>query len=141
MPKVRSTAAIAEKWARVTPQRSEDYRKGVADPKVDWSQATQAAHERYKAGVIAAANEGRQLAGVKKAGTKKWQDKAASVGPSRFSEGVSVAAPDFEKGFAPFRDVIEKTTLPERYPKGDPRNWDRSRVLGIAMNKAKTGKS
>jgi len=137
MPAVKSMSAIAEKWARVTPQRAPDYEAGIRSPKVDWAQATAAASNAYKEGVTKAITENRFEKGVKAAGTEKWQRKAIELGPSRYSQGVTVAQPDYEKGFAPFRDVIERTALPPRFAKGDPRNIDRVRVMAAALNAAK----
>jgi len=139
MPKVKSAAEIAEKWARVTPQRSEDYRRGIENPRVDWATATAAAKDRYVAGIQQAIQAGRLEQGVKRAGTNKWAQKASQLGPQRYAEGVSMAAPDYEQGWAPFREVIERTKLPERYAKGDPRNWERSKALGMALYRAKMG--
>lgn len=137
MPPVKPMSAIAEKWARVTPQRAPDYETGVRNPKVDWAQATANAAGAYKEGVTKSITEGRFEKGVKAAGTEKWQRKAIELGPSRYSQGVTVAQPDYEKGFAPFRDVIERTALPPRFAKGDPRNIDRVRVMAAALNAAK----
>lgn len=133
MPTVKAIAKIAEKWARVTPQRSADYEAGVRDPIKDWATNTTAANAAYKAGVTEAVAKDRFVKGVQKAGTERWKRKAVEVGPARFSQGVQVAQPDYEKGFAPFRDVIEKTTLPPRFAKGDPRNVDRVRVMAAAL--------
>ncbi|HDZ62619.1 MAG TPA: hypothetical protein ENH40_05695 [Nitrospirae bacterium] len=137
MAKIKSASEIAEKWARVTPQRAPDYEAGIKSPRVDWAIATKAAEDAYKAGVIKAANEGRFGKGVTKAGTAKWQEKTLAVGPARYSQGVSIAGPAYEKGFAPFRDIIEKTTLPPRFSKGDPRNIERVKVMAEALHKGK----
>ena len=137
MPVVKSVAKIAEKWARVTPQRAADYEDGVKNPTRDWAKNTSDANAAYKAGVSEAVAKDRFVKGVLKAGTEKWKTKASTVGPARFSQGVQVAQPDFEKGFAPFRDAIEKTTLPPRFAKGDPRNIDRVRVIAAALSAAK----
>jgi len=137
MPIVKNIASIASKWARVTPQRSADYEAGVKDPIRDWATNTGAANESYKAGVQAAISKDLFKKGVAKAGTEKWKRRATEVGPARFSQGVQVAQPDYEKGFAPFREVIEKTTLPPRFAKGDPRNIDRVRVMATALADAK----
>ena len=137
MPVVKSVSKIAEKWSRVTPQRSADYEDGVKNPTRDWAKNTADANAAYKAGVTEAVAKDRFVKGVQKVGTAKWQTKAATVGPARFSQGVTVAAPDFEKGFAPFRDAIEKTVLPPRFAKGDPRNIDRVRVIASALSAAK----
>jgi hypothetical protein len=50
-----------------------------------------------------------------------------------------VGGDDYEKGFAPFRDEIEKTALPPRFPKRDPRNIARVSALNVALAKKKTG--
>ena len=137
MPTVKNVAKIAEKWARVTPQRSADYEAGVRDPIRDWATNTAAANDAYKAGVQAAITKELFKKGIARVGTEKWKRRAVEVGPQRFSQGVQVAQPDYEKGFAPFRDVIEKTTLPPRFAKGDPRNIDRVRVMAAALADAK----
>lgn len=137
MPVIKSAQKIAEKWAKVTPQRATEYEEGVKNPTKDWAKETGAANEAYKAGVTAAIGKDRFLKGVMKAGTEKWKRKSTEVGPARFAQGVQVAQPDFEKGFAPFADVISKTTLPPRFAKGDPRNIDRVRVMAAALADAK----
>lgn len=137
MPAIRSGAKIAEKWAEVTPLRSTQYEDGVRDPLRDWQKNTEAAHEAWKSGVQDAIAKGRFPKGVNKAGNSKWQSKSIAKGPSRFREGVSIAGPDYEKGFAPFRDVIERTTLPPRFAKGDPRNIQRVAVMAAALAEAR----
>ena len=137
MPKVKSIGEIAGKWSRVTPQRAADYEAGVKNPVKDWATETAKAADAYKAGVTQAITQDRFKKGVIAAGTEKWKEKAISVGPARFQQGVQIAAPQFEKGFARYRDVIEKTQLPPRFAKGDPRNIDRVRVMAAALAEAK----
>lgn len=139
MAEVKSLARIAEKWTRVTPQRTEDYKLGVQNPRRDWGAAATAAKESHKAAMVSAAATDSFAKGVAKAGTGKWKDRALAKGPGRFAEGVMVGGADYEKGFAPFRDAIEKTQLPPRFPKRDPRNIQRVSVLNVALAKAKTG--
>ena len=117
MPAVKSTAAVAEKWARVTPQRSEDYKMGVQAPRTPWAAAAKAGEDRYKAGVQEAAARGAYGKGVTAAGDQKWQQKALAKGPSRFAEGVALSAPDYQAGVAPYLDTIAATTLPPRFAK------------------------
>jgi len=137
MAAIRPISFIADKWATVTPQRATQYKAGVESPKKDWAKEAIAAEERYKAGVTAAANEGRYGKGVEKAGTDKWKKMASTKGPSRFAEGVMVAKPDYEKGFAPFAEEIAKTELPPRGPKGDPANIQRVAAIAAALHKKK----
>ncbi len=139
MAGVKSGTAVAEKWARVTPQRQQDYQAGVQAPRVPWSQAAKAAEERYKAGVQEAAARGAYGKGVAAAGDQRWQQKAIAKGPSRFAEGVAISAPDYQAGIQPYLDTIAATTLPPRYAKGDPRNIERVKTIAQALRKRKTG--
>jgi len=139
MAEVKSSASIREKWARVTPQRSEDYKIGVQSPRRDWAAAATAQKEVHKAAMTEAAAKDSFAKGVAKAGTDKWKSKALQKGPGRFAEGVMVAGPDYEAGFAPYRDEIERTTLPPRFPKGDPRNISRVATIAAALRKKKLG--
>jgi len=140
MPKVRALTSVAEKWSRVTPTRSTDYKEGVENPKKDWATEAANAEDRFVRGVTEAANAGRYGMGVSKAGTKRWQERAMKKGPSRFAEGVAIARPDYERGWAPYRDVIERTELPPRGPKGDPGNIQRVAAMALALHQAKVGK-
>ena len=133
MAEIKSIKAITSKWTRVTPGRTEDYKLGIQNPKRDWESETAAAEGNWKAGVDAAQAKGLFGKGVKKAGTKKWQDKALAKGPGRFAEGVYMAGPDYEKGFAPYRDAIERTDLGPRFPRRDPRNLARVKAIVDAL--------
>lgn len=140
MADIKSMAAIREKWNRVTPTRTDDYQIGVKSPKRDWAAETTASAANYKAGVDAAQAKGMFAKGVANAGTKKWQEKALAKGPGRFAEGVSLAGPDYEKGFAPFRAAIAAVDLGPKFPRRDPRNLDRVKKVVTALSEAKMGK-
>ena len=139
MASVKDTSRVSAKWARVTPQRAEDFTIGVQNPRVSWLTATRGAEDRYKAGVLEAANAGRFGKGVAAAGDQGWQQKTLAKGPGRFAEGVAISAPDYEAAVAPYLDTIRATTLPPRFPKGDPRNLERTKAIAMALRKRKTG--
>lgn len=139
MAEIKSLSAIQEKWTRVTPGRIGDYSLGIKNPKRDWETEASAAEERYKMGVDAAASKGMYGKGIKKAGSKKWEEMSLKKGPGRFAEGVYIAGPAYEKGFAPFHTAIERVTLPPKFPKGDPRNYERVRAIGMALHEEKVG--
>lgn len=139
MPAIKPAAEIAEKWARVTPGRSDDYRSGVASPEVDWEAATVAAESAYEQGVQESIGKKRFSKGVKAAGTSKWQKKAIDVGVPRWGAGITAAVEDYQKGFAPYRDIIERTTLPRRGPRGSRQNYERVIAMGQALHEAKVG--
>ena len=141
MPTIKSVSSIADKWARVTPQRAQDYAAGVRSPKNSWAEGAAAAAEAYAEGVQQAISDSRFEKGVRAAGDAKWQRKASSVGAQRFGPGVQAAKSDYQAGFAPYASVIESTTLPPRGPKGDPRNYVRAQEMGEALHSAKVGGS
>ena len=139
MAEIKRLDAIQEKWTRVTPGRIADYSLGIKNPRRDWETEAKAAKGNWKAGIDQAHTKDLYAKGIDKAGTKKWQDRALKKGPGRFAEGVYIAGPDYEKGYAPFHAVIERTTLPPRFPKGDPRNYERVRAIGTALHEEKVG--
>ena len=137
MAAIKPLGLIKDKWTRVTPQRTEDYRLGVENPRRPWEESTAKAEDNWKNGIADAASKGRFAKGVRAAGNSKWQKKTLEKGPRRFAEGVQIAGDDYAKGFAPYRETIEKTKLPPRYPKGDPRNIDRVRMIAQEMRKTR----
>jgi len=139
MAEIKSLSAIKEKWMRVTPQRTEDYKLGIQNPRRDWESETVAAKENWKAGVDAAANKDLFAKGVTAAGSKKWQEKALAKGPGRFAEGVYIAGPDYERGFAPYREAISRVDLGPKFPRRDPRNLDRVKKVVNALVAEKLG--
>jgi len=133
MAEIKSMSSIRDKWTRVTPGRTEDYKLGIQNPKRDWAEETKGAEDNWKAGIDAAASKGLFGKGVDKAGTKKWQEKALKKGPGRFAEGVYIAGPDYEAGFKPYRDAIERVDLGPKFPRRDPRNLERVKRVVDAL--------
>ena len=134
MAAIRPLDVIANKWQRVAPQRAEDFRMGVENPKKDWASQAAGAEEAWRAGVTAAANAGLFSAGVRRAGTEKWQTRTLQKGVPRWPEGIRVAGDDYRNGFAPYHETIERTELPPRYARGDPRNLDRVAAIATALH-------
>ena len=137
MAAIKSIADIGKKFIDVTPQRAKEYGEGVKSPKRDWQQATEAAEENFEQGVQLAITRKAFGKGVKEAGTAKYQAGVAEKGVARWPVGVRLALAAFVKGFGPFRDEIERTTLPARYPRRDPRNLDRVAAIDKALGELK----
>jgi hypothetical protein len=135
MPKVRT--GTAAKWGQNAAAAGPYYEQGVRNPRQSWSQATQAAAANQAAGVQKAITEGRFQKGVQKAGDAKWTDGVINKGVVRFSQGVQAGQGSYETGVTPYLQTIESTTLPPRYPKGDPRNLERVKAITTALSKKK----
>lgn len=137
MAEIRDLSMISKKWAEVTPQRDGFYKMGVLNPRRPWAVSAAASEETYKKAITDAANQGRFGKGIRKAGEEKWRQRASELGPQRFREGVSVAEADHQAGFAPYFDAYRSLKLPERFPKGDPRNYKRNEAVGMTFHKKK----
>ena len=100
-------------------------------------EATTKAAGNQAAGIQEAIREKRFEKGVAKAGDQTWQQGALTKGVARFGEGVQLAQQKYAANFAPYAQVIESTSLPPRYPKGDPRNIERVKVIATALRNKK----
>jgi len=132
--RIKSAAAIAKKWAQVTPARAkvwEDEIKAMND--ADWADPTIASAPTYDAGVTEAIAAGMFAKGVERA-RSKMRRKALAVGPGRYGPGVRAAEGDQASGFAPYREVIAGLTLSPRGPRGAPGNYERVREVGEPLH-------
>lgn len=137
MAYIRTIDSIKRKWANVTPGRTADYEAGVRAPRKDWATQTKAAEGAYEAGVTAAISQKRFGKGVTNAGTESWQRGSMEKGLNRWGPGVQLAEDKYGANFGPYRDVIERVTLPPRYARRDPRNLARVAAIANALGKAK----
>jgi len=137
MVKIKPLDVIVSKYKEVTPGRAPYYEAGVRNPSEDWASRTANAENAWAQGVQEAVSQKRFSAGVKKAGTAKWQSRALELGVRRWPDGVRVGADEYAKNFAPYHDVIARLALPERRAKGDPANIERVRKIADALHKKK----
>tara|TARA_Y100000310_G_C20665995_1_gene807524 strand:- start:573 stop:998 length:426 start_codon:yes stop_codon:yes gene_type:complete len=137
MADIKDIGAIADKFTRVTPTRSQDFEQGVRSPRADWATNTEEAGDSWAGGIQQAIADKRFERGVRNAGTPKWQQKTLDVGVQRWQGGVQTAGEAYQRGFAPYVDVIARTTLPPKGPKGAPQNMERAAVMARALHEAK----
>ena len=130
---IRSVDQIANKWAEVTPMRSNDYAAGVASPRRSWAAATKAAEKAYEDGVQKSISRHAFGKGVTKAGDEKWSRKATVNGVRNWGPGVAEAKGDYAAGFAPYQAAIAACVLPPRYARRDPRNLARVKAIVDAL--------
>lgn len=137
MANIKDMSRIADKWERVASGAGVEYEEGVRNPRADWATETSKAEGTYEQGIQNSISRKAFGKGVKKAGTSKWQENAISKGPGRYSQGVGLAKDAYEEGFAPYREVIARTVLPARGPKGDPKNLLRVAAIAKALHDEK----
>lgn len=137
MAAIKPLSRIASKWAEVAGRSGPQYEEGVRNPRTSWQNATAAANASWKAGINQAVQQDRFAKGVSQSSDQYWQENAVAKGVSRYAEGVRLSQSNYEKGFAPYAEVIARTTLPARGPKGDPNNINRVAQMAKALHDAK----
>lgn len=140
MVKTKPVEKVVSKWQSRASAAVEDYKFGIENPKQDWATAAAAAQAAWAQGVQQAAAEGRYAGGVKKAGTEKWKRKALEVGAARYSSGIAAAVQDYASAISEVLRVLEGISLPPRGPRGDPRNYERVKIIGETLHKTFTAK-
>jgi len=138
--KLKAISDITTKWSRRAGAAGPDYQAGVASPKASWAGNAQAAEAAYEAGVQGAIGRKGFGKGVREAGDEKWSRKTLAVGPARYGAGVTAGVTDFSTGFGPYRDALERISLPTKGAKGDPGNVARVSAIADALHSMKVGK-
>ena len=131
---IPSLAEISAAWVQGAGAGAAKCRTGVLNSAVDWQTPTEAADSTWATATAEAASGGRFKAGVNKAGNSKWREKASTLGAQRFPSGVAAAADDYQRGFAPYREVIVQLNLPPRGPRGSAANLERVRAVTDALH-------
>ena len=135
MVKTKPVDIVVKKWEERASVATDDYRFGVENPKEDWQTATLKQAKAWEDGVRQAITEKRFEGGVKAAGTEKWRKGALEKGAARFADGIRKAVDEYREAMAEVLRVIEGVKLPERGPRGDPKNYARVQAIGDALHK------
>lgn len=134
---VKDISAIAKKFVARAGVAQGDYTAGVQNTTKDQAALAIAAAPSWAAGVQAAVTNGSFVRGLTKSGTAKWKANAAGIGAQRYAPGVANSAPAYVAGFTPYLNVIANLNLTPRFPRGDPRNNQRTIDVNTALNKAR----
>lgn len=137
MAKIKPLGEIAETFATVTSGRAEQYAKGVASPAVPWDQATAAAEPNYDQATTAAIQRKAFGKGVRRAGNSRYLHGAQGKGARNFGPGVAEAGPAYQQGYQKYHAAIAGLTLPQRFPRRDPRNLLRVSAIATVLGKLK----
>lgn len=139
-PAVKPLGNVVDKWARRAGSAGDEYRVGVESTSKSWQGAATAAKDAYKQGVTDAIARGGYEQGIAKAGDAKWKDRAAKLGPMRFSQGVAESKDAYSSGVGPVLQAIGAVDLPARGPVGSEGNYARSAAIGKALRTLRTGR-
>jgi len=134
MVKVKPIDVVRRKWEERASVAVDDYKFGIQTAE-DWAAAAERAYDRWAKALQAAIAEKRYVGGVRAAGTEKWKKKALEVGADRYASGVRAATDEYARKMSEVLRVIEGISLPEKGPKGDPKNIERVRIVAETLHK------
>lgn len=134
---VKDISTIAKKFVARAGVAAGDYTAGVNGTTKDQAALAIAAAPSWAAGVQAAVQNGSYVRGLTKSGTAKWKTNAAGIGSQRYAPGVANAQSAYATGFGPYLSVLASLNLTPRFPRGDPRNNQRTIDVNTALNKAR----
>lgn len=134
--KVPSADDAAKKWKNRASGAGVDYQKGIEET-TGWAAATAGADARRVAGLAKANAAGTFVKNVQKTGDAGWKARVVAVGADRFATGVNAAEDAMRTAAQKNLSVIAAVTLPEKGNRGDDKNWERSKVVGKALAKAR----
>lgn len=137
MPAVKSMDRITKKWVRQSATAAPEYKAGIENPRVSWSEATAASEANYESGVTAAIGRKAFGKGVRRAGDAAWKEGALNKGTARWGAGIAASENKYQRGYAPYRAELESITLPPRGPKGDPANINRVAIIADRLHAKK----
>lgn len=134
---VRPINESQEKFKTRAAAASEDYKRGVTNAGPRWLEGASNAGPAWQAGTQEAISQGRFEKGVRAAGSSKYQERAATVGPERFRSGVAIGAPEWGKNFAPFQQALQAHTQTPRGMRGSDQNAQRAVEVSRLMRRVR----
>ncbi|MBA7478802.1 hypothetical protein ES707_14230 [subsurface metagenome] len=129
-------AEIARRFVKYAPGRSDRFEDGVRNPTKDWKTETAAAEDNYEEGVKKGIGRKAFGKGVVRCGTDRQKSQTIK-NLNRWAEGIEGAEDVMTTAMDRVASVAKAINLPKRYPKGDDRNYARSKAVGVALRKAK----
>lgn len=130
---VKPVAQVAEKWARRVGGASQDYVTGAQGAGTRWQTNAKAGKANYAAGVQEAIGKNRYEKGIDASGAGAYQAGVMDKGAVRYGPGASASQGKFAGAIGPVLDVISRTDLPPRGPRGAEGNYTRSAAIGKAL--------
>jgi hypothetical protein len=115
---VKDAGASAAKWSQRAAAAQGAYTTGVASSSKDQAALAAAAEPLWAQAVATAAANKRFSTRLQAVGTAAWKAGVATVGGTRYSQGVGAAQNKYQSGVQPFLSALSSVTLPARGPKG-----------------------
>jgi len=136
---MKSAAQSAQKFVERASVASGDYVEGAQSTQKDQAAAAIAAAPNYQAGVQAAIARGAYQKGLSESGKAGWLKGVTEKGAERFASGVASGASKYATNSGKYDGARGAAASLPRGPKGSEANFARSKAVGMALRKQKTG--
>jgi len=137
MVKTKDIKYVVDKWHRRASAATSDYEYGVKNTDKDWAANLKARKNAILQAIQQAFADGRFERGIDEVGHEGWKKATLEKGVARYTSGIEAGKSKYEAKMSKVLDIIRSVELPEKGPRGDPRNWERSKVLGMRLHEAK----
>lgn len=137
MVAIKPIGDSSTKWSDRSSNAVMDLIKGVKNPRKSWSASAKSAEENYKISVKQAADQGRYGKGIDRSSDEAWASMTEAKAQDRYPQGVKLGEGAWQEGFQPYQEVISRTNIPKRTTRGSQQNFQRSAVIGQALNQAR----
>lgn len=110
MARAKTPVEIAEKQIKRATAAVGDYKQGVQNVEVSPTEEAAKKVQEYKAGVIAAADDGSYEEGLRAVSKQEWIDRTVSKGGDNYAKGVERSRDkiiDFQTQFSPVRESVK----------------------------------
>lgn len=137
-PTVPDAARAAAKFVRRAGQATTDYTEGVERSTKDQAANAVAARQLFQTQVSAPATIDRWERNLKRSGNEGFRRGVRDKGAARYGPGVGAAETKYGERIQAVLSTIAATDIPARGIPGSDGNFQRSRLIGQALNKLKT---
>ncbi len=136
-PVVPDAARVSDKWVRRAGQASTDYGEGVERSPKDQAGNAVAAKTLFAQRVSDSKTHDLWEKNLRAAGTEAFKRGVREKGTQRYGPGVQAAQPKFGGRIGGILSAISGVDIPARGVPASDQNFQRSRLIGQALNRLK----
>jgi hypothetical protein len=136
-PVTPDASRVAAKWVRRAGSSSQDYTDGAATTSKSQSANARAAKQLWVQQMTATTTHDRWARGLERSGDDGWRAGVREKGAARYGAGVATSEAKFGSRITRILSTIASAEIPPRGLPGSDGNFQRSRIIGQQLNKAK----
>jgi hypothetical protein len=134
---IKDVGTLATKFVNRAVGAVADYKAGVMAPKTSQSAAAIAAAPNWQQAVSSQAAMNRFTAGLRAAGDQGWQTGASTKGAAHYPDGIRGAQQKWATNVGPFLAALGSLSLPPKGIRGSDANIGRVSAVAQALHALK----